>query len=141
MVDLNLFAISDREFEDLCCDILSVKFCVDVRHGKAGHDSGIDGVFRLSGKKVVVQAKQFAANGYASLKSVLKNSEVFKAREKITSDRYILMTSCELSAVNRAEIVEIYKGIISDVEDVWSGEDIRAELNKPAYEWVLNLAL
>ena len=31
MTDLNLFAISDREFEDLCCDILSVKFSVDVK--------------------------------------------------------------------------------------------------------------
>ena len=73
MTDLNLFAISDREFEDLCCDILSVKFGVDVKHGKAGRDSGIDGVFRLSDKKIVVQAKQYATDGYASLKSVLKN--------------------------------------------------------------------
>lgn len=137
MTDLNLFAISDREFEDLCCDILSVKFGVDVKHGKAGRDSGIDGVFRLSDKKIVVQAKQYAADGYASLKSVLKNSEVFKARDKISPDKYILMTSCELSAANRDEIVELYGGIISDVTDVWSGEDIRAELNKPACEWVL----
>ena len=137
MTDLNLFAISDREFEDLCCDILSVKFGVDVKHGKAGRDSGIDGVFRLSDKKIVVQAKQYAADGYASLKSVLKNSEVFKARDKISSDKYILMTSCELSAANRDEIVELYGGIISDVTDVWSGEDIRTELNKPACEWVL----
>ena len=137
MTDLNLFAISDREFEDLCCDILSVKFSVDVKHGKAGRDSGIDGVFRLSDKKIVVQAMQYAADGYASLKSVLKNSEVFKARDKISSDKYILMTSCELSAANRDEIVELYGGIISDVTDVWSGEDIRTELNKPACEWVL----
>lgn len=137
MVDLNLFAISDREFENLCCDILSVKFGVDVKHGKAGRDSGIDGVFRLSDKKIVVQAKQYAADGYASLKSVLKNSEVFKARDKISSDKYILMTSCELSDANRNEILKLYDGIISDASDIWSGEDIRAELNKPAYEWVL----
>ena len=137
MYDLNLLAISDREFEDLCCDILSVKFCVDVKHGKGGRDSGIDGLFRLPGGKVVVQVKQYAANGYSSLKSVLKKSEVFKARDKFSSDRYILMTSCELSADNRDEIVRIYNGIISDVADIWSGKDIRAELNKPAYEWVL----
>ena len=112
MVDLNLSAISDREFENLCCDILSVKFCVDVKHGKAGRDSGIDGLFRLPGKKVVVQAKQYAANGYSSLKSVLKKSEVFKARDKISSDRYILMTSCELSTGNRDEILKLYDGII-----------------------------
>lgn len=138
MTDLNLFAISDREFEDLCCDILSVKFGVDVKHGKAGRDSGIDGVFRLSDKKIVVQAKQYAANGYSSLKSVLKKSEVFKARDKISSDRYILMTSCELSTGNRDEILKLYDGIISNETDIWSGEDIRAELNKPAYEWVLH---
>lgn len=138
MVDLNLSAISDREFENLCCDILSVKFRVDVKHGKAGRDSGIDGLFRLPGKKVVVQAKQYAANGYSSLKSVLKKSEVFKARDKISSDRYILMTSCELSTGNRDEILKLYDGIISNETDIWSGEDIRAELNKPAYEWVLH---
>ena len=137
MADLNLFAISDREFEDLCCDILSVKFGVDVKHGKAGRDSGIDGVFRLSDKKIVVQAKQYAADGYASLKSVLKNSEVFKARDKISSDKYILMTSCELSDANRNEILRLYGGIISDVTDIWSGADIRTVLNQPAYEWVL----
>ena len=93
----------------------------------------------MSDKKIVVQAKQYAADGYASLKSVLKNSEVFKARDKISSDKYILMTSCELSDANRNEILKLYGGIISDVTDIWSGADIRTVLNLPSEK--LNIPL
>lgn len=136
MRDLDLFAISDREFEELCCEILAVKFKADVKHGKPGKDSGIDGVFRISSERIVVQANQYAADGYSSLKSVLKKSEVFKAKQKVAADRYILMTSCELSANNRHEILDLYNGIIRDEIDIWSGEDIRSELAKPMYQWV-----
>ena len=37
MTDLNLFAISDREFEDLCCDILSVSTLLCHYHGRECH--------------------------------------------------------------------------------------------------------
>ena len=136
MAEFDLFAISDKEFEELCCDILAANFGVDVKSGKPGRDSGIDGVFRIGESRVVLQAKQYAADGYSSLRNVLKKSEVIKAKERVSGDRYILMTSCELNDDNRREIVQLYDGVIENEIDVWSGKDIRAKLAKPECKWV-----
>ena len=136
MNDYDLSSISPVEFEELCCDVLSVKFGAEVKNGKSGKDSGIDGIFRIGDKRIVVQAKHYLLSSYTGLRAKLLKSEVFKARAKVVSYRYILMTSCELSDSNRREIVKIYGGIIKDERDVWSGADIRAELAKPGYEWV-----
>ena len=136
MAEFDLFAISDKEFEELCCDILAANFGVDVKSGKPGRDSGIDGVFRIGESRVVLQAKQYASDGYSSLRNVLKKSEVIKAKERVSGNRYILMTSCELNDDNRREIVQLYDGVIENEIDVWSGNDIRAKLAKPECKWV-----
>ena len=115
MKDYDLSSISPIEFEELCCDILAVKFGVDVKNGKPGKDSGVDGVFRIGDKRVVVQAKHYLLSSYVGLRATLRKSEVLKARAMVALDRYILMTSCELNDENRREIVKIYGGIIKKI--------------------------
>lgn len=133
----DLFSISDAEFEELCCDIISVKLFEDVKHGRKGRDSGIDGILAIDGGNVYLQAKHYKADGHSALKRIVTTNEAAKARKLRSCARYFLMTSCELSAQQREELVALYGGIIKSVNDVWSGDDIRVALEKPEYKWVL----
>ena len=133
---LDLFSISDAEFEELCCDMMSVKFCEDTKHGRRGRDFGIDGVVAKNGVRIYMQAKHYKTDGYSALRSVVKKEEVEKSKKLINCTRYILMTSCELSVPQKDEILKLYGGIITSINDIWSGEDIRATLAKPEYQWV-----
>lgn len=134
---LDLFSISDAEFEELCCDMMSVKFCEDTKHGRRGRDFGIDGVVAKNGVRIYIQAKHYKTDGYSALRSVVKKEEVEKSKKLINCTRYILMTSCELSVPQKDEILKLYGGIITSINDIWSGEDIRATLAKPEYQWVV----
>lgn len=133
----DLLSISDAEFEDLCCDIISVKFFDDVKRGRKGKDSGIDGILAVEDGNVYLQAKRYKSDGYLALKRVVETTEAAKAQNLKSCARYFLMTTCELSAPQRAEIVKLYGGVIKSENDIWSGEDIRATLEKPEYRWVL----
>lgn len=133
----NLLSISDAEFEELCCDIIGVKLFDDVKHGRKGKDSGIDGILAIEGGNVYLQAKQYKSDGYSALKHIVAANEAANAQKLKECGRYFLMTTCEMSAQQREEIVALYGGVIKSVNDVWSGEDIRATLEKPEYKWVL----
>jgi len=131
----DLFAISDEEFEELCCDILAVKHHVDVSRGRPGRDSGVDGVLRIGESTTVMQAKQYRE--YSQLKSTIRRSEVAKAKRLQWCECYVLMTACELNHAQRIELVAEYDGVIRSELDILSGADIRALLDQPDYSWVL----
>ena len=137
MKEFDLLAISDHEFEELCCDILATIYSTPASYGKPGRDSGVDGALRIDVCRVVLQAKQYAENAYSGLFGTLKHTEIAKAKKLKGVDRYVLMTSCELSENNCRAIVDLYDGVIKGCEDIWSGERIRAELSKPQCEWIV----
>ena len=132
---IDLFAVSDEEFEELCCDILAVKYHVDVSHGCPGRDSGIDGVLRIGETTIVMQAKQY--RDYLRLKHEIRHNEVAKAKKLCWCERYVLMTACELNHHQRCELVAEYDGVIRSDSDILSGADIRALLAQPDFSWVL----
>ena len=133
MSGYNLRNIHWLEFEELCCEVLGAYLGVQVKHGKAGGDGGLDGIFVSKDGANVLQAKYYVGSGSKALINHLRSSEVKKA-ERISAERYFLMTSCELYPYERDEIVRIYHGLIKDIGDVFSGTDI-CELLKQ-YQWI-----
>ena len=133
---VDLARISDREFETLCAEVLGVKLGVNVKQGAPGPDGGIDGLFTI-GEHLgcVMQAKHYLRSGVRTLINRLKSSEVQKA-EAINAKRYVLMTSCSIGPQDRNTILEIYHGLIRDVDDIYSGDDICTLLDSPAYDWI-----
>lgn len=133
---VDLARISDREFETLCAEVLSVKLGVDVKQGRPGRDGGIDGLFTI-GEHIdgVMQAKHYLGSGTKALINQLKSREVQKA-EAINAKRYVLMTSCSICPQDRNTIIEIYHGLIRNGDDLYSGDDICTLLDSPTYDWI-----
>ena len=128
--------ISDREFEVLCSEVLSLKLGISVKQGRSGPDRGIDGSFYLDGcPGGVMQAKHYVSSGPRALITRLKNVEVQKAKST-NATRYVLMTSCSLNVRDRNAILGIFHGIIQNSDDVFSGDDICSLLDSPTYEWI-----
>lgn len=128
--------ISDREFETLCSEVLSVKLGMSVKQGSPGPDGGIDGMFFFGDDLCgVMQAKHYLGSGARTLINRLKNIEVKKPKIAHAS-RYVLMTSCSLNPQNRSEILDVFHGLIKTRDDIYSGDDICSLLDSPTYEWI-----
>lgn len=64
--------LSDYEFENLCCDIISKKLGVQLRIFATGRDGGIDATDDTKTHNIVVQAKHYIRSGYAALLRTLR---------------------------------------------------------------------
>ncbi len=116
--------LNDREFEKLGGDIISEHFGVRVETFKAGKDGGIDGRFWLKeDEKVIIQCKHYLKTGYRGLIRKLKNEEIAKVK-KLNPDKYVFVTSVELSAENKKEIRKIFSPYIKREDDMWGKEDL-----------------
>ena len=88
-----------------------------------GRDLGID--LRCVNEKslIIVQIKRF--KDFNSLYNELKNKELQKV-EKIKPNRYILITSVELSVIKKEKIKEIFKEYIVNTSDIIGSEDLNS---------------
>lgn len=127
--------LSDREFEEFCCDILSQHLSVRIELFKPGKDSGIDGRFFSNGDVCIIQCKRYITSHYNSLLNNLKK-EVAKVK-KLSPQRYILATACELSPANKKEISNLFVPYIQDESDIFSGQDLLSFLDKSEYDSIL----
>ena len=112
--------LNDKEFEELCRDLISKELNLSFQSFKTGKDGGID--LRYSSRKddnaVIIQAKQYGKSGYNALKSDLKNKELPKVKS-FSPTRYIIATSVELSPHQVVEIKEIFNGYILTLQDIY----------------------
>ncbi len=127
--------LSDREFEEFCCDVLSRYLSVRIELFKSGKDSGIDGRFFSCGDVCIIQCKRYVVSQYNSLLRNLKK-EVPKVK-KLSPQRYILATACELSPANKKEIFDLFTPYIQNEADIFSAQDLLSFLDKPDYDDIL----
>ena len=127
--------LNDREFEELCCDILSRYLDVRIELFKPGKDSGIDGRFFSSGNTCIIQCKRYITSQYKSLLSNLRKEKV--KVEALSPKRYILATACELSPRNKEEIFCLFSPYLQSESDIFSGQDLLGFLDKPEYDYIL----
>jgi energy-coupling factor transporter ATP-binding protein EcfA2 len=121
----NFSTLSDRDLEELVCDLLTVKFGMDFQSFKAGSDQGIDLRYATNNEEneVVVQVKHYLDSGLVKLKSILKKEEAEKVR-KLNPKRYVFVTSLPLSPKNKSDIIAIFSPYISSSADVLGRNDL-----------------
>lgn len=117
--------LNDKEFEILARDILNRKFSLDLQDFKIGKDRGKDLRFStpLNKDAVVVQAKNYSKSGTKKLLRDLKSEELPKVKE-FKPDRYIIVTSVELSNQNKDELYNYFIPYILTPNDIFGKEDL-----------------
>lgn len=127
--------LTDKEFEELSIDLISVILQRKIERFKSGTDGGVDGRFFIDDKKeVVLQAKHYLHSGYKKLIYTLQKSELKKV-EKLRPHRYIVITSLPLSRLNKEEIKKIFHPYIKSSSDIFGQEDLNDILkNNPQIE-------
>lgn len=119
--------LNDKEFEELCADVIACIEKVRVERFKVGKDGGIDGRFYQAGNEIILQCKHYIRTGYVGLISSLKKVELTKV-SKLAPHRYTFLTSCNLSPANKNEIKELFKPYIIKNEDIYGLDDIESFL-------------
>jgi len=116
--------LDDKEFEILCCQLLSKVHGKRFEYFKRGRDAGVDGrYFNAENTEVVLQCKHWARSSVEALFRSLRNSEFAKV-EKLNPARYILATSLELGRKDKKKIAAIFGGFIKNEDDVLGWEDL-----------------
>lgn len=123
--------INDKDFEILTLDLLNQEYSYGLQSFKAGKDGGVDLRYSTTNNKnsIVVQAKHFVKTDFKKLISILKKEELKKVL-KLKPDRYIFVTSLELSNTDKDTIKEIFSPYIISANDVLGNEDLNKLLRK-----------
>lgn len=130
MTNYDFSSLSDKDFEVLVADLLSIEHNARFERFKPGRDGGIDGrYFAPSGGQVIFQCKHWAKTGFAALLRSLKNTEYAKV-VNLNPSRYILATTVPLSAADKAEIRSVFGKFMHNDADVLGCEDINDLLRK-----------
>lgn len=128
----NLDVLNDKEFEDLCKDLLDTVYEVDFQLFKAGKDGGIDLLY--AGKvenEIVVQVKHYVGSGYAHLKQKLLNGELESVKKMIPVPlRYVVATSVPLSPKQANEIKDILNPFVRSTNDIFGRRRLESILSK-----------
>lgn len=96
-----------------------------------GKDNGIDLRNVEDGLTTIVQVKKF--KNFNVLLSELKRIELPKV-ERLKPNRYILITSLDLSVRKKDKIKEIFENYITNTSDIIGSEDLNALLEKPEFK-------
>lgn len=131
MAIYNLEVLNDKEFEELCKDLLEEELGIKFQIFKRGRDKGIDLRYAKNiENEIIVQVKQYNRSTYSNLKTDLKKEKekVNKLSEK--PRRYILMTAFDLSVGQVDEITTQMNPIIVNSQDVYSKERIMNLITK-----------
>lgn len=122
--------LNDKEFESLCCDLMSAKTWKIIQRFKPGKDSWIDWKFYWGKEEtIIIQAKHYIKSGISKLIQKLKDEEFDKAK-KLSPQKYILMTSLPLSPANKADIINVMPWIIKRDDDILWKDEINALLSE-----------
>lgn len=127
MTTYNFSEISDFEFEALCRDLLQEELGLSFELFAPGPDRGID--IRYIGCKengvhtIVGQCKRWAEDSFPRLLRYLSREELPKIR-KLAPQRYIIMTSVQLTPSRKERVVSALGPWIQSPRDVMGKHDL-----------------
>lgn len=136
MNDYDFSALNDKEFENISMELISKDRGKKFERFKVGKDGGVDGRFYSDdGKEEIVQCKHYLKTGYKGLISSLKKKDKNNNSErdkviKLNPEKYIFITSLDLSRKNKDEIKEIFEPYIKSVNDIYGQENLNDILNE-----------
>jgi adenylate kinase family enzyme len=124
MADYDFKSLNDKEFEILCCDILSEAEGARFERFKPGRDAGVDGrYFADQDKEVILQCKHWTNTPVTKLIHALKTIEKAKL-DALNPYRYILAVSNVLSRADKNSIVLALAPHIKTADDIYGKEDL-----------------
>jgi hypothetical protein len=124
MPNYDLRVLDDKEFEALAADLLGVVYGCRIERFKPGKDAGVDGRwFIREDREAIIQCKHWMRSGYSRLVKHLSTVEKPKI-EKLNPERYILVTSVELSRKNKRQIRRMLAPHIKSESDIVGREDL-----------------
>jgi hypothetical protein len=121
----HLEVLNDKEFEELCKDLLEKELGLLFQIFKTGRDKGIDLRYANNYEnEIIVQAKRFGRSTYSNLTTELDKElgKMHKLAKK--PKRYILMTAFDLSVGQVDEIVLQMAPFVKNSQDVYGRERI-----------------
>lgn len=124
MSDYDFKSLNDKEFEVLCCDILSESEGSRFERFKSGRDAGVDGrYFADQANEVILQCKHWSNTPITKLIHALKTIEKSKL-DSLRPHRYILAVSNGLSRGDKNSIVSTLAPHIRTASDIYGKEDL-----------------
>lgn len=126
---LNYGNLSDYEFENLCCDVLSRKLGIQLRVFAKGRDGGIDATDNKITHNIVVQAKYYMNSSYSSLKRALLNE--VENINRLNPNQYYVCCAKQLTDNNIGEIYNMFSEYMQDRNNVIDLTIIDDFLHKP----------
>lgn len=124
MSDYTFHTLSDVDFEVLVGDLLNADGDLDLHSYPAGRDQGIDLMQqRPDGYRIVVQCKHYVRSDRSKLIAAAK--EEARKRGRRDADRYIFVTSGELTAAAELEIMRVLE---IPQHDMWGRRRLNAAL-------------
>lgn len=124
MPKYNYGALSPQDFEEISRDLLQAEWNVALEAFKQGRDTGIDLRYAaLPDETVVVQCKHFWKSGFSALLGHLRTSELPKIK-KLNPNRYVVMTTVELSPDNKAAILQALAPFVKSPSDIFGAGDL-----------------
>ncbi|MDO3641566.1 restriction endonuclease [Mucilaginibacter sp. L3T2-6] len=131
-MNYNFSTLNDKEFEQICRDLLNAEFKLGLQAFKVGKDGGIDLRRSTANFKndIVVQAKHYIGSGFAQLKHVLLKPETKDNITQLSPQRYIVCTSLALSVKEKDILKAGLEPYIQTANDVFSQDDLNELLIK-----------
>ncbi|MDD1520642.1 MULTISPECIES: restriction endonuclease [Bradyrhizobium] len=120
------FNLSPADFEELSADLVGREIGIRFEVFAPGPDGGADGRHTSDGKSTILQAKHYARSQFSSLKT-----QVGKERasiDKLNPTRYLLTTSCPITAANKGELRAIIGPSLLNDADIKGPGDLNALL-------------
>lgn len=131
MSNYTFSTLNDKEFEEISKDLINAKFSLGLQSFRTGRDGGID--IRHSSPEnnnsIVVQVKHYINSGYSLLKHKITNEELTKI-VNLKPDRYILVTSIDLTASQKDELKKILSPHVISSNDIIGQKDLNDYLNE-----------
>jgi hypothetical protein len=116
--------LSPQDFEELTRDLLQAEWKVRLEAFKSGRDQGIDLRYAPhNGGKTIVQCKHYASSSFSLLLSHLRDSELLKV-QRLSPQRYVVVTSLPLSTQDKDKIFDVFKPYILTTGDILGADDL-----------------
>ena len=131
MNNYDFSTLNDKEFEEISKDLLNSKFNFGLQSFRSGRDKGIDLRFSTlkNDNSIVVQVKHYLKSGYSKLKSKIENDELTKI-PKLNCDRYILVTSLDLSVGQKDNLKSILAPFVKSTNDIIGQNELNDYLSE-----------
>src|ERR1700761_3035685 len=116
-----LQVLNDKDFEELCKDLLEKELGISLQIFKKGRDKGVDLRYACTKEnQIIVQAKHYINSKFSDLKTVLPGEKEKMVNQKHQPERYILMTTLDLSVDQVDKVVDSMSPYIKTSQDVYS---------------------